>query len=400
LKKKLAIVGGGASALILSCELDPAKFEVSVFEKNNAAARKFLVAGDGGLNITHSEEPDKFIERYSPNEFLKNAFSHFSNKDLIQWLNEKGIETFTGSSARVFPVQGLKPVEVLNTILSFAKTQGVNFFFQHEWTGFTEDGSLNFSSSGQTISKKFDEVIFCLGGASWPVTGSKGDWTKYFHEKKIDVIPFNSSNCSFRVKWPELLIEKIEGKILKNITAECGDHLHAGEIVLTKFGLEGSGIYPLSPQLRKEISEKNIAKIYLDLKPSFSIQKIVDKLTEISGESNYTEKVKRALNLPAFQIQLLKFYLSKEDFLSPEKLASHIKHFEIKIVEPGPIENAISTVGGISLSEINENFELKKLPRHYAIGEMLDYDAPTGGYLLQSCFSMGKFLADHMNTKK
>ncbi len=397
MKRTVSIIGGGACSLILACELDPKKFSVSVFEKNSALGRKFLVAGDGGLNLTHSESEEEFILHYTPYVFLKKAFSHFSNKKFIEWINALGIETFVGSSGRLFPKKGIKPIDVLKRFEERIIKNNVALNFKHEWKGFADNNELLFKTAAGNKSIKSDITIFCLGGASWPVTGSKGDWRSLFEIKNVKTNPFQASNCSFGVDWPKNIIKEIEGKPLKNIAINCGDKKHAGEIVLTAFGIEGSGIYPLSPNIREQLKQFDVAKIYIDLKPLLSKEECLNKLAQFDPKLSYTENCVKKLNLNKTQIVLLKSKMSKTDFLDPLKFVNNLKSLEIQISALGPIEDAISTVGGISLNEINENFELKKLKHNYVIGEMLDYDAPTGGYLLQSCFSMGKFLADHLN---
>ena len=397
MKKTISIIGGGASALILGCELDPEKYTIGIYEKNTALARKFLVAGDGGLNLTHSEDEAKFILRYTPSEFLETSFKHFSNKDLVVWLNNLGIETFVGSSGRIFPKKDLKPIEVLNCLEEKIKNNHVTINFKHEWNGFLSNNELLFKTPAGNKQLQSDVVIFCLGGASWPVTGSKGDWITYFNAKGIKTIPFKASNCSFNINWPKEIIKSIEGKPLKNISITCANKVNAGEIVLTSFGIEGSGVYPLSPQIREELNKFGHAKIYIDLKPLLSSEDALKKITNSRSKLSYTENIVKQLNLNKTQIILLKSVMSKSDFLNPIKFVNNLKNLELLISSLGPIEDAISSVGGISLTEISEDFELKKIKNNFVIGEMLDYDAPTGGYLLQSCFSMGKHLADHLN---
>lgn len=397
MKKKVVIIGGGSSALLLGCELDPKKFEVHVFESNAALGRKFLVAGDGGLNLTHSQEAEIFIKQYTPHEFLHNAFSHFNNQSLIKWLNDKGIKTYTGTSGRVFPDKGIKPIDVLNIFIEQLKKNGVFIHTKHQWNGFSNSGELLFLNQNEEIKIRFDIVIFCLGGASWPVTGSKGDWTKHFEQKKIKTEPFIASNCAYQINWDPILIKKIEGKNLKNISITCNNKTHFGEIVITKAGIEGSGIYPLSPQIRSQLLTNNDSEIYIDLKPNTKQEVLYEKIKKLIDKKEFTENLKKDLNLNSTHINLLKAFISKEDFLNPKKLAFYLKNFPLKITGLGPIEDAISTVGGINLKEIDEYFELKKLKSHYCIGEMLDYDAPTGGYLLQSCFSMAKYLSHILN---
>lgn len=397
MKKTISIIGGGSCALILACELDPKKFSVSVFERNTALGRKFLVAGDGGLNLTHSENEKEFILRYTPNEFFKETFSYFSNRKFIEWINAMGIETFVGSSGRVFPKKGIKPIDVLKCFEEKIKLNNVVLNFKHEWKGFADNNELIFKTPAGNKLIKSDLTIFCLGGASWPVTGSKGDWRSLFEIKNIKTTAFQSSNCSFKVDWPKNIIKEIEGKPLKNISISCAGKTHVGEIVLTNFGVEGSGIYPLSPQIRMQLKEDEIATIYIDLKPLLTAGECLKKLEKTDSTLSYTENIVKNLNLNKMQMALLKSKMSKNDFLDPVTFVNNLKAFKIQISELGPMEDAISTVGGINLNEINKNFELKKMKDNYVIGEMLDYDAPTGGYLLQSCFSMGKFLADHLN---
>lgn len=396
LKTTVAIVGGGSAALMLASVLDPDRFSVSIYERNAAPGRKFLVAGDGGFNLTHSESPELFISRYTPSGFLKEAFTHFSNHDLISWLAGIGIDTYTGSSGRVFPRKGIKPVDVLNAFLKQLEERKVQIFTRRLWTGFDAEGALCFEN-GEKV--KSDLTVFCLGGASWPVTGSHGDWGRYFETHRITVKPWEASNCSFRVDWPKGLPGKAEGKALKNLSLRCGEHPVKGEIVMTAFGLEGSGIYPLSPQIRAGLHRDGYTTLFMDLKPEISVSLIEERIRKRPGKRSYTEEITVALNLSDAQLQLLKHALSKKEFLDAALLAKNIKALKVAVNGTGPVEEAISTVGGIALSEINSEFELKKLPRHFVIGEMLDYDAPTGGYLLQSCFSMGKWLGDFLNKK-
>ena len=395
--KTISIIGGGASALILACELDPKKYSVSVFDKNSALGRKFLVAGGGGFNLTHSENEKDFILKYTPNDFFKPAFSHFSNIDFINWLNKIGIETFVGTSGRVFPKKGIKPIDVLQKIENKIKANQVAINFKYEWTGFADDNSLKFKTPTGNKEIKSEIIIFCLGGASWPVTGSSGNWLNFFKEKNINAIPFKASNCSFKIEWPKEIIKIIEGKPLKNISIKCNNKINFGEVVLTTFGMEGSGIYPLSPQIREHLEKEGKAKISLDLKPLLSFEECIKRISENKTKLSYTENIAKQLNLNKVQLVLLKSKMNKEMFLEPVKVVNNLKALELEISALGPVEDAISTVGGISLNEISKKFELKKLKNNFAIGEMLDYDAPTGGYLLQSCFSMGKFLADYLN---
>jgi uncharacterized flavoprotein (TIGR03862 family) len=396
-KRRVAIIGAGASALMLACELDPAKFEVDIYERNPKPGRKFLVAGDGGLNLTHSEERSSFIGKYSPCDFLRTAFLYFDNKSLATWFNENGIPTYMGTSGRVFPKKGIKPIEVLETFLKKIETNEFRIHTRHEWLGFDKNNSHRFLTPHGIKNIETGITVFCLGGASWPVTGSKGDWQEEFRRQKIGINNFEASNCSFKVQWPEEITPKIEGKALKNLEVTDGEKKIPGEVVLTRTGIEGSGIYPFGPEIRSQLHTKGHAQIFFDMKPLIALNTCILRLQEIRKKNNYSRGVRSALNLSDAHMTLIRGILTKEEFLSPQKLAGKIKKFTIKITGTGPIEDAISTVGGVDLSEIDSHFQLKKIPGTYVIGEMLDFDAPTGGYLLQSCFSMGKYLAGVFN---
>lgn len=399
MKKTIAIIGGGPAALMLAAELNEQKFDVTIYERNNTVGRKFLVAGDGGFNLTHSEESEQFISRYTPALFFEKIISSFSNTDLRNWFATIGIPTIVGSSKRVFPEKGIKPIEVLNAILAILKKKNVEIKTQYFWKGWNDDNELLFESHNHTIKVKADVVVFALGGASWKATGSDGSWTNYFSERGIEIIPFQASNCAYEIKWKNDFLTIAEGKSLKNISLKCADKEKKGEVVITKFGIEGGAVYALSPQIRKQLNENKEAQLFIDLKPALTIQQIKDKFMARGNRSIKKLLIDR-LNLDDTQIELLKTILTKDEFTDLELLAKKIKNLPIKIKSAAPIDEAISTVGGISLTEIDEHFQLKKLPDHYTIGEMLDWDAPTGGYLLQACFSMGNVLAHNLNQKE
>ena len=396
IKKTIAIIGGGPAAMLLAATLDEHKFDVAIYERNSALGRKLLVAGAGGLNLTHSENTEQFISRYTPASFFEKIISSFSNTDLRNWLARIGISTFIGSSKRVFPEKGIKPIDVLTAILEVLKKNNVVIKTQHLWKGWNPNNELIFETNDQTTTINADIVVFALGGASWKATGSDGTWTNYFSEKGIEIVPFQASNCAYELKWGKKFIEIAEGGALKNIALKCEDKEKKGEVIITKFGLEGGAIYALSPQIRKQLNENKTAQLFIDLKPQLSIEQIKDKFST-RGNRSIKKLLIDKLNLDDTQIELLKTILSKEEFIDLELLAGKIKNLPLTITAAASIDEAISTVGGISLNEIDETFQLKKLSNHYTIGEMLDWDAPTGGYLLQGCFSMGNYLGRKLN---
>lgn len=395
-KQSLALIGGGPAALLFAAFIDTSKYEVEIYEKNKQCGRKFLVAGKGGFNLTHSEVIEDFITRYTPNEFLKPALTDFSNQDLRAWLKEIGIATIVGSSKRIYPEPQTKPIEVLTKILGFIEDKGIKINYEHKWTGWDDDGSLTFENN---FKVKPDKVVFALGGGSWKVTGSDGSWLSQFERNAVATIPFAPSNCRYTVDWDKTFISQNAGEPLKNCTYSAGKQTQKGEIVITKNGVEGNAVYALSPEIRSALTKGDDALVEIDFKPNFSKDK-VQEILENTRFSKMTDTLKKDLRLSKVQINLLKAITDKDEFLSTKHLSHLIKIYPLKISGLTALDDAISTVGGVDLNAISENYELRSIPNHYVIGEMLDYDAPTGGYLLQSCFSMGVYLAQKMNAFK
>lgn len=398
-KKSVAIIGGGSAALMLGCEIDTSKYEVTIYEKNQGLGRKFLVAGKGGFNLTHSSTIEEMKKKHIASSPILSALDEFTNQDFINWLKKEGIETFTGSSKRIFPVKPTKPIQVLQVFERKLKENGVEVEFNSTWKGF-EGNKLIIDKEGEKQLIKTDVVVFSLGGASWKVTGSEGDWLSYFEEKGINTIPFSASNCGVAITWKEKFAKTNEGKPLKSISVSCGKLAKKGDVIITRLGLEGSAVYALSPEIRKQLTENGKATVYVDLKPTTKEEAIVRKLNSPKKKNTWSEHLIWQLKLSKPMFDLLKRSCTKEEFLNPEFLAEHIKKIPLQITDFDEIDKAISTVGGIDLNEINDNFELKNLPNHYAIGEMLDWDAPTGGYLLQGCMSMGFGLAKNLKNSK
>jgi hypothetical protein len=392
MKRKLAIVGGGTAGLFLAAFINTEIYDVTIFEKNKSLGRKFLVAGDGGFNLTHSEELTSFKSKYTPASFLDKALDHFSNVNLRTWLLSLGIPTFVGSSGRVFPEKGIKPIQVLKSIEAYLINRNIKFAFNKTFSNWDKDNNLEFNSSEIV---KSDYFVFALGGSSWKVTGSDGSWLKLFSEKGVETLPFKSSNCTYKINWPEKFIHKNEGKPLKNISISINNKTQKGEAVITKFGIEGNAIYGLSPEIQALLSLKNEAIVYIDFKPTYNLVNLIEKLT--SSKANLTTTLRNEINLPAVVIELIKETLTKEEFLDIKTLANFIKSFPLIIIDSAPIDEAISTSGGISRDAVDCNFELKEIKNQFCIGEMLDWDAPTGGYLIQGCASMGVYLASVLN---
>jgi uncharacterized flavoprotein (TIGR03862 family) len=392
MKKSIAIIGGGPSALFVAAFLDSNKFDITIYEKKKSLGRKFLVAGDGGFNLSHGEDIDTMITRYTPSSFLKNALLNFTNEDLRNWLENIGIPTFVGSSNRIYPEKGIKPIEVLTKIKQFLIDRNVQFEYNHEWKGWSHKNELLFNDD-KTINPDF--TIFSIGGASWKITGSDGSWLNTFKEKGVNILPFLPANCAYKIKWQQEFLLKNEGQPLKNIALSCLNKKQKGELVITKFGLEGNAIYALSPEIQTHLSANKMATILLDLKPTLDSTVIQKKIN--ASHLRSTDILKKILKLSPSQVDLLRTVLTKEEYTDKNILSERIKALPLIVHAAAPLNEAISTTGGISLNDVNENFELNKLENTFCMGEMLDWNAPTGGYLLQACFSMGVYIAKHLN---
>jgi uncharacterized flavoprotein (TIGR03862 family) len=391
--KTIAIIGGGAAALMLAAMLNKKKYTATIYEKNKTLGRKFLVAGDGGFNLTHSQPIEAFVQQYTPQYFLQKALSSFTNNDLRNWLSTIGITTFVGSSKRVYPTKGIKPIAVLQAILSVLKNNNTTIKTGYDWVGFTKEKHLQFANNEIVIA---DIVVFALGGGSWQVTGTNNKWLAYFNKIGITTKPLQASNCAFEINWDASFAQQYEGVPVKNISLSCNAKACKGEIVITKTGIEGGAIYALSGVIRNTMQINKKAIIYMDAKPTLTFENIFAKLQN-KGKKTITAALQKELHMQPVSIALLKNAMTKEDFSDINKVAKTIKSIPLTIIDFGIIDAAISTVGGIPLDGVDENFQLKQLPNHYAICEMLDWDAPTGGYLLQACFSMGCFVAKHLN---
>lgn len=392
MKKTISIIGGGTSSFLLAAFLNTEKYEVTIYEKNKTSGRKFLVAGKGGFNLTHSEPISELIARYTPNDFLKEALLHFTNDAFIAWLHALKIPTYIGTSKRVYPEEGIKPITVLKTILNHLKEKGILFKYEHNFSGWDSENNIIMN----TKSIPSDYTVFSLGGGSWKITGSDGGWIEKFQQKEIETLPFEASNCAFKIAWDRTFLSKHGGSPLKNIAVSCLGKSQKGEAVITSTGLEGNAIYGLSPQIRQQLKSQKKAEIHIDFKPTLSLETITSKIVN-SNFKNTTQVLKKELKLTNAQIDLLKIKLPKESYLNALLLSESIKKFPIDIYELGLLDAAISTAGGISLTAVDSNFQLHKMPNQFCIGEMLNWDAPTGGYLIQACASAGVYLSSYLN---
>lgn len=386
---KIGIVGMGPAGLMAGSQLAKAGYEVHFYDHKKAGGRKFLVAGNGGFNLTHSEGIISFIEKYDK-VLIQQAVKEFDNNDWRVFLEKEiKVPTFIGSSGKIFPEKGIKPITVLYNWLNYLIHYGATFHYEHSLLYF-DSNSITLKYQGETIKQEFDYVIIALGGGSWKTTGSTAEWVDLFKSKKIDCVPLEASNSGFEINgWEKF--KEIEGQTIKNVVVSHGEVAKEGDIVISSYGLEGTPIYYMNRSFRNNPKEA----LKIDLKPTKAIEEIK---TVLATSKNFTEGL-RKLKLSKGTIQFLKLFLSKEVFTSMEDLANSIKNLQITPQSLRPIDEVISTVGGVSMNEINSNFELKKIKDVYICGEMLDWDAPTGGYLIQACVASGNKVAQSILSK-
>ena len=382
-RKRITIIGGGPAGLIAADVLAPT-CEVHLYEQGKAVGRKFLVAGQGGFNLTNSVDGAELAAMYTPSGFLDEALAEFGSTAMRSWLLEMAIGTYVGTSGRVFPMKGIKPIDVLKAIRARLVERGVHLHSEHTFVGFDAEANVIIEHEGMRAGIQAEHTLFALGGASWSVTGSTGTWPGLFAPLGIGTVPFSASNCGVEVAWPEAFAHAHAGKPLKNVRIKAAERSSFGEATITAQGLEGNAVYPLVPALREALKSDRPAVLCIDLKPNNTTEQLLDK---IAGKEpkNYAE----ALNLDRAAFALLKACTTKERFLSPFALAQDIKELHVPVTALRPIEEAISTVGGIRTEDLAPDFSFKRFPNIFAFGEMVDWDAPTGGFLLQGCFAMG-----------
>lgn len=380
--EQIIIIGAGPAGLMAAQQLALQGFKVHIYEQNKAAARKFLVAGNGGFNLTHSEEIQSFVEKYETLQ-IQDIVRAFDNQKVIEWLVKLGITTYVGSSGKIFPTKNFKPIQVLKAWLDRLEELGVIIHYDHRFIDF-DNSSVSLKNNETDITLKYSKLILAMGGGSWKKTGSDAKWINVLTSKNIEVTPLEAANSGYNTHSD---FHHLQGQYLKNIKVSFEDQAKIGEIVFTKYGIEGSPIYYLNRFTRKHDFP---VTLFIDLKPNVLEYEILNYL---NGSAKISSVLKRDLKLSTTAINLLKT-LDKESYTNVENLAKLIKQFPIEVLSFRPIDEVISTAGGVSFTALNSNLELNDFPNVFCAGEMIDWEAPTGGYLLQACFSTGVWVAN------
>ncbi len=396
----VAVVGAGPAGLMAAEVLSREGARVEVFDAMPSAGRKFLLAGIGGMNITHSEPLDAFVARYGARrEALAPLIERFGPPALCEWIHGLGIETFVGSSGRIFPL-GMKAAPLLRAWLHRLRESGVRLHMRHRWTGWDSASearhALRFETAGGQRIVPADAVVLATGGASWPRLGSDGTWVPLMQARGIEVAPLKPSNCGFEANWSPFFQEHFAGQPLKSVAIglafdgrDTAPLWRQGEFVITRTGIEGSLVYALSAPIRDAMAASGTVTIWLDLAPGWSAQRVADELMRPRGARSMSSHLQSKLRITGVKLGLLRECLSKDEFADLARLAQAIKALPLRLTGVRPIEEAISSAGGVAFEALNQNLMAKHLPGVFCAGEMLDWEAPTGGYLLTACFATG-----------
>jgi uncharacterized flavoprotein (TIGR03862 family) len=389
----VAVIGAGPAGLMAAEVLAQGGARVTIFDAMPSAGRKFLMAGRGGLNLTHSEQLAQFLSRYreaAPR--LEPAIAAFPPDRLRAWSEALGQQTFVGSSGRVFP-KTFKASPLLRAWLRRLDTEDVQFAFRHRWIGWDERGLVLFRTPDGARAIEARATVLALGGASWPRLGSDGAWADLLAAKGVAISPLRPANSGFVVAWSDVFRDRFEGQPLKGVAFTFGEQTMRGEAVITRTGIEGGAIYAMSAELREAIAHSGEAVLRISLRPDLGETDLAGRLATPRGKQSFSNFLRKAAQLSPVAIGLLQEAAMSSGLSLPSLSAADIvrlmNNVPIKLTGTAPIARAISTAGGIKLDELDADFMLRRLPGVFAAGEMLDWEAPTGGYLLQACFATG-----------
>ncbi|VVN89039.1 TIGR03862 family flavoprotein [Pseudomonas fluorescens] len=388
----VTIIGGGPAGLMAAEVLSQAGVKVELYDGMPSVGRKFLLAGVGGMNITHSEAYPAFLSRYAERApQIAPLLREFGAEALCEWIHGLGIETFVGSSGRVFPTD-MKAAPLLRAWLKRLREAGVVIHTRHRWLGWNSDGSLRIDSPEGEKAVHTDALLLALGGGSWARLGSDGAWMLPLEQRGISLARLQPSNCGFDVTaWSDLLVSKFAGAPLKNIAIGLNDDVpRLGECVITATGIEGSLIYALSAAIREAINQNGSATLHLDLLPGKTLDRIQTALAKPRGARSMSKHLHSQLGIDGVKAALLRELTPAGCFTDPLLLATAIKALPLTLVKTRPLDEAISSAGGVPFEAMNERLMLNQLPGVFCAGEMLDWEAPTGGYLLTACFASGR----------
>jgi hypothetical protein len=363
---------------------------VDLFDAMPSVGRKFLLAGKGGMNLTHSEPRAPFLSRYGKRQAqVEPLIDAFGPDPLRDWVHGLGIETFIGSSGRVFPAD-MKAAPLLRSWLHRLRGDGVNFHVRHRWLGWSEHGALHFATPGGETTQTADAVILALGGGSWARLGSNGAWVPTLQARGVEVTELKPSNCGFDVAWSAHFRERFAGQPVKSVALSFGEFQRQGEFVVTENGVEGSLIYAASAAIRDEIEATGGAQVLLDLAPGKSLERVISEVTHPRGSRSISSHLQSRAGITGVRAGLLRELLGKDDYADPLRLAVAIKALPLILIAPRPLDEAISSAGGVRFEALDTRLMLNALPGVFCAGEMLDWEAPTGGYLLTACFASGR----------
>jgi uncharacterized flavoprotein (TIGR03862 family) len=395
---RVAVIGGGPTGLMAAEVLAQGGAAVDLYDAMPSVGRKFLLAGRGGLNLTHSEAPAPFLQRYAGrSEALRPALAQFDGAAVREWAAGLGIETFVGTSGRVFP-KDLKAAPLLRAWLQRLRAAGVRMHARHRWTGWSEEGGLRFTTPAGPVIASADAAVLALGGASWARLGSDGAWVPWLAARGVDIAPLQPANCGFDLAtaWSDHLRTRFAGQPVKPVAAFMAADAHdrqQGEFVVTETGIEGSLVYAFSARLRDAIAAQGQATWHLDLLPQHTPAQVLEQVAHPRGPRSLSTHLKSRLGLQGLKMALLHELLTPEQLHHPARLAAAIKALPIVLARPRPLDEAISTAGGVAFEAMDANSMLHAAPGVFCAGEMLDWEAPTGGYLLTACLATGRAAA-------